>query len=307
MLTESVRSLTVDGLSYAYRTVRTGTATAEPLVALGGAFQGMYDWAQMEDALTDVADLVTTDLPGAGDSDLLRPEHGVELLDAALEAVVDDLGAERINLYGYSYGSVIAYRFAQHHPERCARLVLGGVPARVTDAAIARGRDAGRLVAAGDLEGFADGIAAEMFCLDESRYVHRRDLALRFFRRSLLRVARRPHGDYLLGHALGTHSNPVGGLTGVPALVFGGEHDTITTLEQQRDFASAIDGSHFLRVPDCDHMMMLERPDAAIALVTSFITDTPAPAHALSSVPRTARRDRRSRSAAPARPGPPGN
>ncbi|MEU6392946.1 alpha/beta hydrolase [Streptomyces sp. NPDC046939] len=298
MLTESVRSLTVDGLSYAYRTVRAGTATTEPLVALGGAFQGMYDWAQMEDALTGVADLVTTDLPGAGDSDMLRPEHGVELLDAALEAVIDDLGVPRVNLYGYSYGSVIAYRYAQHHPERCARLVLGGVPARVSAAAIARGRDAGRLVTAGDLEGFADGIAAEMFCLDEERYVHRRDLALRFFRRSLLRVARRPHGGYLLGQALGTHKDPVGGLAGVPTLVFSGEHDTITTLEQQRVFASAIEGSHFLTVPDCDHMMMLERPDAAIALVTSFATDTPPPLHALRPVTRLAQRDRRSRGAA---------
>jgi pimeloyl-ACP methyl ester carboxylesterase len=269
---ECVRTLTVDGLSYTYRSLRLAASRTEPLVALGGAFQGMHDWPQLEDALTGVAGLVTADLPGAGDSDMPRPEHTVDILDAALEAIVDDLRLPRINLYGYSYGAVLAFRYAQRHPERCARLLLGGVPAHLSEAPFTRYKQAGALLSVGDAEGFVTRVTAEMFCLDESRHVHRRELALRYFRRSLLKSAHRPHAPYLLERAIGTRTVLAGGLTGVPTLVFAGEHDTLTTPELQRAFASTIDGSHFVTIPDCDHMMLLERPDAVARLITSFIS-----------------------------------
>ncbi|MGW0425261.1 alpha/beta fold hydrolase [Streptomyces sp. NPDC003015] len=269
---ESVRTLTVEGLSYRYRSVWSAESQAEPLIVLGGAFQGMYDFPQLEDALTGVSGLVTTDLPGAGESDLPGPEHTVETLDAALEAVIDDLRLPRVNLFGYSFGSVLAFRYAQRHPERCAHLLLGGVP--IAGAPFARYKEAGALLSAGDAEGFATRVIAEMFCMDESRHVHRRELALRYFRRSLLKTARQPHGPYLLERALGIRHPLVGGLTGVPTLVFAGEHDTLTPHDQQRTFASTIEGSQFLTIPECDHMVPLERPDIVIELVTSFITDS---------------------------------
>ncbi|MGW6026959.1 alpha/beta fold hydrolase [Streptomyces sp. NPDC055099] len=271
---ESVRTLTTDGLAFTYRSLRPAESRTEPLVALGGAFQGMYDWPQLEDALTGVTGLVTADLPGSGNSDLPRPEHTVETLDAALDAIVDDLRLPRINLYGYSYGAVLAFRYAQRHPERCARLLLGGVPAHLSEAPFTRYRQAGALLRAGDTEGFVTRVTAEMFCMDESRHVHRRELALRYFRRSLLKTAQQAHAAYLLERALGTRTALAGGLTGVPTLVFAGEHDTLTTPELQRAFASTIDGSDFVTIADCDHMMLLERPDAVIRLITSFITDS---------------------------------
>ncbi|GHE41849.1 hydrolase [Streptomyces longispororuber] len=306
---ERVRTLTVDGLAYRYRLVRPTAARTEPLIALGGAFQGMYDWVQLEDALADVACLVTAGLPGADGSDVPRPEHTVDTLDKALDAVVDDLadnlsedlsgglsddlssglsgdlsddsGVPRVNLFGYSHGAVIAFRYAQRHPRRCARLLLGGVPAHLTDAPFARYREAGRLLASGDTEGFVRTVSAAMFCLDDGRRVHRRELALRSFRRSLLHVTQRHHAEYMLARALGTRTALTGGLTGVPTLVFAGAHDTLTPPGLQRGFAATIEGSRFVTIPDCDHMLLMERPDAVAALAKAFITDSEPPAHAL--------------------------
>ncbi|WP_433543778.1 alpha/beta fold hydrolase (plasmid) [Streptomyces sp. CA-294286] len=276
MLKETVRTLTVDGLEFAYRRVQPSAPQYEPLVVLGGAFQRMYDWPQLEDAVTEVAGLVTVDLPGAGDSDWLRPEHTIDVLDAALAAVIDDLCVPRVNLYGYSYGSVFAFRYAQRHPERCARLLLGGVPARISEAQLARFAQARRLLDAGDKEGFVAGLAAEMFCLDENRHIHRQDLALRYFRRSLLRTLRKPMSEDVLDRAFGSRVALTGGLTGVPTLVFAGEHDSVSTPDEQRAFASTIEGSHFVTLPDCDHMLLMERADAATSLIESFLTETPA-------------------------------
>ncbi|MEU8959479.1 alpha/beta hydrolase [Streptomyces sp. NPDC048518] len=271
---ETVRTLTVEGLSFPYRMLRQGTSRTEPLVALGGVFQGMYDWPQMEDALTGLTSLVTANLPDSGDADPLPAGHGIDTLCAALEAVIDGLQTPRVNLYGYSYGASIAFRYAQRHPERCARLLLGGVPSHITEAQFDRSRASHRLLSAGDVDGFVNTMAAEFFCLDENRYVHRRDLALSYFRRTLLRATDRRDIDDALVRAFGTRTELAGGLTGVPTLVFCGEHDTVTTPEQQRAFATTIEGSRFVTIPDADHMLLMERPETVISLVTSFITDS---------------------------------
>jgi pimeloyl-ACP methyl ester carboxylesterase len=281
---EHVRALTVEGLSYSYRLVRPTASQTEPLIALGGALQGMYDWVQFEDALADVCCLITAGLPGSDASDLPRRGYTMEALDTALDAIIDDLHVPRVNLFGYSHGSVLAFRYAQRHPERCARLLLGGVPAHLTDAPFARYRKASELLATGDTEGFVTRVAAEMFCPDDSRHIHRRELALRCFRRYLLRTTQLPHAESLLARSMGTPTPLTGGLAGVPTLVFAGEHDTLTPPDLQRAFAATIHGSHFMTIPNCDHMLLLERPDAVAGLAKAFITDSQPPSHALSPV-----------------------
>lgn len=75
--------------------------------------------------------------------------------------------------------------------------------------------------------------------------------------------------------ALGQRPDFSGGLTGVPALVFAGEHDTVTSPERQRAFAATIEGSRFLMIGECDHWVVLERPDDVADLVARFFTDRP--------------------------------
>ncbi|WP_369212771.1 alpha/beta fold hydrolase [Streptomyces flavofungini] len=272
MLEVSVRALRVSGLSYAYRLVRHEAPRTEPLVALGGIFQGMLHWPDLEDAVTPVTSLVTADLPGAGASDPLRREHDSNVLSMALDNIITDLGVPRVNLYGYSYGSTIAFRYAQLRPDRVARLVLGGVPARITEDQLARCREAGVLYDTGDPQGFATLVAELSLCRDRSRYVHRRDLAYSCYRRALLHATRTPNGKSVLEDALYRRPPLTGGLKGVPTLVFTGEHDTVSTAEEQRRFASSIAGSDFVTIPDSDHLVPLERPEAVTSLIASYLT-----------------------------------
>lgn len=47
-------------------------------------------------------------------------------MTADLVAVLDAEGIERATVWGYSRGGWIAYRIAAAHPERVARIVIGG-------------------------------------------------------------------------------------------------------------------------------------------------------------------------------------
>ncbi|MFE7463816.1 alpha/beta fold hydrolase [Streptomyces sp. NPDC057499] len=287
MADEIIRTLSVDGLRYGYRLLRQPSPRTEPVVVLGGALQGMYGWPQMDDHLGPLAPVITADLPGMGEADPLPPGTGMEVLQDAVIGIIDDLGAERVNLFGFSYGTSIAFGCAQRYPGRIARLALGGVPAHITEEQRAHWARAVARLDTGDLAGLA-GLAAEvLMCQDPGRRVHRRDLAQRYVRRSFLyALTHSPHAVRSLHRALEQRPDFSGGLTGVPALVFAGEHDTVTSPERQRAFAATIEGSRFLTVGESDHWVVLERPDDVADLVARFFTDRPLePAPGLAALP----------------------
>ncbi|MFF1462831.1 alpha/beta fold hydrolase [Streptomyces sp. NPDC058330] len=286
MTQEIIRSLTVHGLRYGYRVLprdeRAAGAVTDPVLVLGGALQGMFGWPQMDEHLGPVADVVTADLPGMGTADPLPPGAAAEVLRDAVTGIVDDLGAPRVNLFGFSYGAAIAFGWARHAPGRVARLALGGVPVHIGPDQREHWQRARRRLAEGDQEGFAALAADGLMCLDPDKPVHRRELARRYVRRSFLHAVRSgsAHATDSLHRALADRPEFSGGLTGVPALVFTGEHDTVTSPERQREFAATIEGSRFLTLPESDHWVVLERSDEVAALVTRFFTEPPpAPAH----------------------------
>ena len=83
--------------------------------------------------------LIRYDKPGTGLSDRARRDFGLTPEVAAVEAIVDTLGLERLSVIGMSQGGPVAARYAACHPERVDRLVLYGTFAR------------GQLLARGDV------------------------------------------------------------------------------------------------------------------------------------------------------------
>lgn len=122
---EIIRTLSVDGVRYSYRVLpgaHPGEPPAtEPTLILGGALQGMFGWPQMDDHLGPATDVVTADLPGMGSADPLPPGPSADLLRRAVLGIADDIGAPRLNIFGFSYGTAIAFGFARRHRERVAR------------------------------------------------------------------------------------------------------------------------------------------------------------------------------------------
>lgn len=288
MSEETVRSLSVRGVSFAYRRLRQPQRITEPVVVLGGALQGMFGWPQMDDHVGPVADVVTADLPGMGSADPLPPGPAVDVACAAIERIIDDLDTPRINLFGFSYGAGLAYSYALRSPGRIARLALGGVPVHIGDPQLRHWRRAADRLVQGDTEAFATLAAEGLMCLDERRHVTRRRLAYRYVRRSLLHTARHsPHAIDSLHRALSDRPDFSAGPVGVPTLVFSGEHDTVSSAARQRAFAATIPGSRFLTIPDADHWVVLERAQDVADLAARFFTDRPlGPAPALTPAVR---------------------
>jgi pimeloyl-ACP methyl ester carboxylesterase len=273
---EVVRALTVGRTRFGYRILRQPNPQTEPVIVLGGGFQGSHGWPHMEDRITPVTSLVTADLPGMGTSDPPPPGAGTEFMADAIDRIIDDLDVPQVNLFGYSYGAELAFGCARRHPHRIARLVLGGVVSHTSAAQRVSLRQAAEHLTHGDVEAFATVAARMQLCLDEDRHIPRRALVYRYVRRSMLHVAVHvPHAMDSLRRSLISGPAFDGGLAGVPALVFTGEHDSITAPELQREFAATIPGSRFLTIRDSDHWVVLERAADIADLAVRFFTDRP--------------------------------
>ncbi|MEU0336747.1 alpha/beta hydrolase [Streptomyces sp. NPDC006193] len=287
------------GLNYACRIVggrpdgtlpASLTATTEPLMLLGGALQDVNSWPRLERRIADRTPLILVDLPGTGTADDLPAEQGFDTLAETAVHVLDHLRLRRVNLLGASYGAPIAYRIAQRHPERVARLLLAGTTRRVAAPMAALMMDMVRhleAVATDDTdapagswpgaEEYAARLVAALVNTGRQDSVRQSQAVRRLLSRQCLRITRRQALRNAACHRmlLGGDLLPSGGIRGVPALVFTGEHDNATTQEENREVAAAIEGSTLVFLREADHMAHLERDAEYADLVLRFLHDLP--------------------------------
>jgi pimeloyl-ACP methyl ester carboxylesterase/DNA-binding CsgD family transcriptional regulator len=83
-------------------------------------------WRHFLEELGAFTTLVRYDERGFGMSDWDVTDFSHEARIGDLEAIIDDLGFERVTLLGMSDGSSVAMLYAARHPERVSRMVLYG-------------------------------------------------------------------------------------------------------------------------------------------------------------------------------------
>jgi pimeloyl-ACP methyl ester carboxylesterase len=204
------------------------------------------------------------DAPGYGESaDPADPQD----LDypARVVQILDDLGVERVDLVGTSWGGVIAALVAAHRPNRVRTLVLadstrgsGTSPeratvmrARVTEL-IEQGAEpfaalrAPRLVAPGCDPDVAAEVRTEMSRVRLAGY--------------------RGAAEFM---ATTDTAHLLAGLD-VPTLVLVGEHDQITGVAESRLLADTVPGAALAVIPGAGHAAVVERPAEVVSALLGF-------------------------------------
>jgi pimeloyl-ACP methyl ester carboxylesterase len=126
--TAPTRFVEVDGVRFAYR--RFGNPVGTPIVLLQHFMGNLdnYD-AAIADALAMGREVILTDNTGVGLSTGAAPETVAGMArDAA--SLIDALGLERVDLFGFSMGGFVAQQIAVDRPERVRRLILVGTGPR---------------------------------------------------------------------------------------------------------------------------------------------------------------------------------
>ncbi|MFF2407051.1 alpha/beta fold hydrolase [Streptomyces sp. NPDC058092] len=121
------RSVDVAGVRLAYQV--SGPPDAPPLLLLHALGEDAADWDVVAPVFAGGWRVYALDLRGHGRSDW-PGEYSLQLMRDDVLGFLDALALGRVDLIGHSMGGIVAYLFAEEHPQRVGRLVLEdvGVP-----------------------------------------------------------------------------------------------------------------------------------------------------------------------------------
>jgi proline-specific peptidase len=227
---------------------------------------------------------------GCGKSDL--PDDPslwtVELFVEEVGVVREELGLDRVHLFGSSWGGMLAMEYALTQPPGLASLVLASAPASIPQWVEETARLRGQLPAdvrevldrheaAGTTDDTEYGTAATVFY---RRHVCRTDpwpdCVLRTFEfiehhGVVYRAMNGPSEFHVTGTLRDWSVVDRLGEIRVPTLVVTGEHDEATPAIN-RTVATGIPDAESLIFPDASHMAHVERTDDYLRLLDDFLS-----------------------------------
>ena len=253
----------------------SGDARHPTVIFLHGFTGSSEDWRSVVAALDGRYRCLAVDLPGHGASLGLPPEdYTIEGATRSLLALLDEIGAERPALVGYSMGGRLALYLVLRHPERCAGLFLESVSPGLEDAMEREARrrsdeEKAERLEAGDLASFLYDWYRQPLFASLSRHEGLIEAM----------IEARSHNDpdelarSLRGMGTGTQPSLWGDLTGlrIPALVVAGELDERYAGIAAR-MASLNPRMRTAIVPGAGHNIHLEHPEAYLALLKLLLS-----------------------------------
>lgn len=248
-----------------------GPASAPPLVLMHGwGFDGEMTYYKMIPALAERYRVIIPDHRNHGKSDRIRGP--VEVADLALETigVLDALGYERFDVFGYSLGGMAAQVLAYRYPERVRRLILAGTSAYPVD----RLRIPARL--AFWISRAVARLSKKEVVILTYRYLLRSGIVearhARWFWAAMLN--RDPTLYYESGKAAWRFDSRAWvGEIDVPTMVIIPTNDQIVATRTQYELAELIDPERTVEIAGVGHESVMSRPEEYVAAIESFLTD----------------------------------
>jgi pimeloyl-ACP methyl ester carboxylesterase len=112
--------IAVNGINYYYEIRGKG----EPLLLLHGGLGSGDMFAPLLPTLTQQRQVVLVDLQGHGRTELGTRPFSLEAMGEDMNSLLQKLGYQQLDVFGYSFGGGVGFRLAVQHPERVRRLVL---------------------------------------------------------------------------------------------------------------------------------------------------------------------------------------
>ncbi|MCA9499338.1 MAG: alpha/beta fold hydrolase [Nitrospira sp.] len=236
-------------------------------------------WQPQVDALTDTYRVITIDLPGHGESDIVLWNDTLDGYAKSIICLLDHLGIARAVFIGLSMGGYTVFSLYRHYPDRILGMVLADTRAQADSEEGKAGRQSMAEVA------FKDGpsaiadimlpkLLAPSTIKDHAEIVEQvRQMILQTSTAAividLVAMAARPDSTDLLSTIT------------CPTLVIVGENDVATPVSESHYMTNRITGSILVTIPGAGHLSNFEQPAAFNEALRSFLTT-----HRLSVLPQ---------------------
>lgn len=257
-----------EGRKVYYRLVGEG----RPLLLLNGIMMSTKSWEPFLEAFQQGGNrLLLVDLLDQGESGEMDGPYGIELQARMLAALLDDLGLEKVTVFGTSYGGEVALNLAIQSPRHVGKLALANTVAR-TSAWLKEIGDAWVLAAGNPLAYYSTTIPviySPDFYDRRSDWMQARKEALTktafaspAFLRRMERLTRSAESHDVRDRL---------GEIACPTLVISSEQDHVTPVEEQEYLRDHIPGAQHVHLPKTGHAAFYERPDLFAAILMGFV------------------------------------
>ena len=262
---ERIRVLSIEGTR-----VRVSVrGEGRPLLLVMGIGASLDMWGPLEEALGPRGyQLIALDLPGAGGSPAVFPPRRMTGLARIAVAVLDELGVDRADVLGLSFGGIVAQEIARRAPSRVRRLVLcatgpgvGGIPGKpsalrhmMTPRRYQSKDYASRI--AGELYGGRARLDPGIHTSMKARYI--RPPSLYGYLTQVFAVT-------------GWSSVPWLRRIRVPTLILAGDDDPIIPLGNARIMSWLLPDARVRVVVGGGHLFLLDMTDDVVGLVDEFL------------------------------------
>jgi poly(3-hydroxyalkanoate) depolymerase len=262
-----IRTITVKGQRLRIA-IRPGDGTRTPLLLMSGIGANIELLQPFVDALDPAIEVIRFDAPGTGGSPAPLLPSRLALLACLVARGLDQLGYDRVDLLGISWGGGLAQQFALQHPRRCRRLILVSTS---TGALMVPGRLSVLLHLLTPLRyldrSHLESIAAELY--GGSARTHPQQV--REFARAMQGASQRGYLYQMLS-ALGWTSLPWLPLIRQPTLILAGDDDPIIPLANARIMQRLIPRAR-LHVFHGGHLGLVAEADQLAPVVDQFLAD----------------------------------
>ena len=102
----------------------TSQGTGRPLVLLHGFLESSSIWKPFVKKWLQTRQVISIDLPGHGQSEVVEKVHTMELMADVVALVVNQLGLSQIDLVGHSMGGYVSLAYLDQYPKKVSKLIL---------------------------------------------------------------------------------------------------------------------------------------------------------------------------------------
>ena len=250
------------------------TAARPPLVFIGGAFQNAWSFLREVKHFISQRPVILVDLPGQGQNNQLS--EGLSFGDFAtlLKRFLDEHHLNRIIPVGLSYGSGIAYTFAQQFPERVERLILGGTTEQIRVRVDRALRSSFWYLDQGREDAFASAVIHHLLNLPHRDVTRVSDRLIESMRAGMLALSDTERLRYR-HNSTRLFSDRLNGRLSCRTMVFTAKYDHFTAPYEALSIAQKCDSVDFVMIERGDHLAPVQNPRSVIALYDAFLNDVP--------------------------------
>ena len=211
-------------------------------------------------------DLITFDMPGVGGSPRPTTPYRPWTMAWTAARILDQLGYDKVDVMGVSWGGGLAQQFAFQHPRRTGRLILAAT-------------SAGMIMVPGDMKALSK-------MADPQRYIDpdfmRKNFQTLYGGETLGaddhigRIVPPSRTGYLyqLGAMVGWTSAPFLPLMKAPTLIMMGDDDRIVPAINGKILESLIPNATLEIVPGGGHLFLVSRAEDVMPRIRGFLDDT---------------------------------